>query len=177
MQVKGFAPRGCPLSDKLTQVEYKAMVAKLLDLLPESKRAEIRPAPPFALNYQITLRVSGGWERCQEIRDLLNVEMQQKGFTIKDKEVRAVVEMSPRRRAMWANVGEAEKFLRSKGLTNDKYEVCSRSLKLFSLPGWEELGCTPVGSAEWAWVDGNCRNLGIDLQGWSGRQVQGQLPV
>ena len=110
-------------------------------------------------------RVVAG-DQCEEVRDLLSLEVQHSGLQVRGHELRVSVALPPPKKVMLSNMFRAESFLKKKGVNTEYYTSCPKGCKILNKLTDEDLGETPRVSNMWAWHDDNCASGGFGIVDW-----------
>ncbi len=145
--VRGWAPFGCPPKERTLEDQAKQNIREIMVLLPETERALVRPAVPFATNHQYFFGVSDEFH-CRRIVSLLKNKVEETGYTIKGKPLSISVETSPDRRAQCKNFYDACRLLENVGASN-RVLCCQRGLRVYLGDSHELLGSNING--RWVW--------------------------
>ena len=161
VQIRGFAPYGCPVSDKLTKAQFKPEVANIMAALPREVREGVRATPPFVLNYQITLVVEGqgGWQEVRSAKLAIEKALAEGDVRINGRELRVGTQTSPARKLQLSNLFSALDALKAKGVGEEKVEVCHRTLQIYQVPGYGLVGKSCEGS--WRWEASTVGEMGL----------------
>ena len=134
-----------------------------MGLLPGSVAAGLSLCQPFALNHQISFRLATkNRDDAQDIVATLNQNISLKNHRIKDKPLRASCEIHPDRRALYRNAFRAVEFLVARGVAKANFDLCERSLRVYSMPDYALAGSTDSTTKEWIWTPEGKRAFGLE---------------
>jgi hypothetical protein len=161
--VRGFAPFGCNPTEKIQATDTRVFQEKLIKSLPTHIRMQTTASPPFAINHQVCFTVVGGRNTFQAVAAAFNDHITAHEITIKGKKIRASVEVSEQRKALSKNFFGAIEFLKAKSISEDKYTICAKGLRIYATETFEEIGCTPIGASAWRWNEAICKTIGFEV--------------
>ena len=134
-----------------------------MGLLPGSVAASLSLYQPFALNHQISFRLATkNRDEAQDIVATLNQNISLKNHRIKDKPLRATCEIHPDRRVLYRNAFKAVEFLVARGVGKSNFDMCERSLRIYSMPDYALAGSTDNATKEWTWTQEGKRAFGLE---------------
>ncbi len=149
--VRGWAPFGCPAKQRIDDGRAKELTRQLLDLLPDSLRAQCKPAVPYATNHQIFLSIHGAFGSCRLLADTLNAKIMEKGIRVNGNDIKALVETSPSRKGQCKLFFDAVEQLGRLNVAADRYKVCPKGLRIYDSATFELVGSPKDG--RWIWFD------------------------
>jgi len=158
--IRGFSPFGAPQASKLAKAEYIIEATKFLSILPAKVKAHVTMEPPRDHSHQMTFRCLGGLRDCEVVRNYFYNHIENESVTIKGKPVKAVIESSPQKRAMYKSFFNALDIIKLK-LGADQVEISLATMTITTASG-ENIGNIPRDSTVFEWNKEVCTTLGLE---------------
>lgn len=159
---KGWAPFNCSSDNKLRKQEAEDYLA-IIEAQDEDIREAIAGMGCYALNHALAVR-------CSPLQDIWDVarrmdeRLKDMDFGIRGCEVRARVEQSSTRKRAW-NVFYAKVNSLLESVDQGSFEVCTKSMSVYSLPQFNILGRVRSPNESWVWEAAGCKDLGFGPDG------------
>ena len=163
LNVRGFSPFNAGNDTKLSREEFRAEGQRLLGLLPSGLRANLDLSMPFALNHQVSFRIkTKDRDKAFEIVSSLNQNISLKDHRIRNCTLRASAEIHPDRRVLFKNAYSATELLIAKGVPKSRFDLCERSLRVYTMPEYDLAGSTDTTSKAWIWTTAGKLAFGLE---------------
>lgn len=151
VHIRGFAPYGSGV--KLNKREAKQLQEQVEATLTDEVRQKINALEPFVQNHQLTWNIKGGagYDDISVVVDAMNTGIAKARLQYKGNELKAMMEISPERRRAVKSYYEAREALAT--ISQEGWESCGRSLKIYALPSYTEIGMCVRSTGAWLWHD------------------------
>ena len=113
---------------------------------------------PFALSHQLAFRVEGGREACYVIANYLRDFIENDDITIKEKDLKGSVEISPPKRTAYQSFYSALDHVKEKMEVKD-FDYCLKSMHIYKLPSYDLIGKVPKEGVRFEWNAEVCTSL------------------
>lgn len=161
VHVRGFAPYGSGV--KLNKREANKFQEMVEATLTDHIRSKINALEPFVQNHQLSWNVrtaAAGYDDIAAVVDAMNMGISKAKLQYKGNDLKAMMEISPERRRAVKTFYEAREALAT--ISQEGWESCGRSLKIYALPGYTELGMCVRNTGLWIWHEN-----ALSQHGWN----------
>ena len=133
---------------------------ELKKMLPFHIQKIVSIDAPFPRSYQISFRVAGGKDNCYTVNNYLQDCTDSKNYTIKGKELKISVELSPERKkslnCFYTALAHVEQHI-----PKETHGHSMRNLEIFCEPSAQTIGKWNKDTNEWDWNLPVCLTLAI----------------